>query len=148
MATTSIGTPNTPELSKEGFRLTDAMLEKYSITSIMTPCGVNWIFSFFLLFCFSSLMGSYYQYIMHISLEPSSDTGDNRIFAKMKLCLNTSYTMSQHAHCCRQRILHHVANIQEATSHFLVCIIYNCHGIHLRVYSDSSFLQYLGEVTE
>lgn len=57
-ATTSIGTPNTPELRRVGLRLSDAILAKYSITSVMTPWGFREIFSFWRLFCLSSLMGS------------------------------------------------------------------------------------------
>ena len=37
LATTSIGTPNTPELSMDGFRLMEAMLVKYSRMRVMVP---------------------------------------------------------------------------------------------------------------
>lgn len=37
LATTSSGTPNTPELSMDGFRLMEAILVKYSRMRVMAP---------------------------------------------------------------------------------------------------------------
>ena len=40
-ATTSMGTPNTPELSIDGLRLIEDMLVKYSRMSVMEPWGYS-----------------------------------------------------------------------------------------------------------
>ena len=37
LATTSIGTPNTPELRRDGLRPMAARLEKYSMMRVMVP---------------------------------------------------------------------------------------------------------------
>ncbi len=56
--TISMGTPNTPELRREGFRAMADMLLKYSSNISMDPCGTSLISTLCLLLCFSSLMGS------------------------------------------------------------------------------------------
>ena len=56
--TISMGTPNTPELRREGFRAMADKLLKYSSKISMDPCGTSLISTLCLLLCFSSLMGN------------------------------------------------------------------------------------------